>query len=145
MRMPPTTEDLTGKAGSRSVVKSIAFVLLLVFAASAAFCPNAADTQQQQPTKCDHVTDARSRFDNMRIFQPVKVENFDGKTFTWFTRLEKAQWPIDADTYLDPLFAKEFARHEWWIIYCIAERHIYAVTRVNPKQVINNAKNRPRR
>lgn len=94
-------------------------------------------------TKCDHISDSRQRFEQMRIMPPVKILDWDGKriSYSFIDRegIAFGSFDVDADTTLDADFIKAWRKGEWWIVYCNADRHVYFIQRFNKQEGKVNA------
>jgi hypothetical protein len=84
---------------------------------------------------CDHISDGFQRFDNIRIAPPAKVTFIDGKTLDYVSQNHRetraGTFEISKDTAVDKGIKKGDLV---WIIYCIADNHVYAVHQLTPEQ-----------
>lgn len=92
--------------------------------------------QDKKLFTCDHTTNSKTRFDNVRITPPVKIRAWNGKLLevTYEDRLGvyAESFEADRESIID------FTKYEgkWmWIMYCEKDRHLYLVTPVLPKQL----------
>lgn len=111
-------------------------VILSVFL----FCPMIfGQTQNPDIAKCDHITTSNERFELMRISPPSKVTYYDGQKIEFVHSDSKGVYlhtfEIDEDSIIRADFKKNWKTGYWWIIYCARENHIYAISRVDPKQL----------
>lgn len=88
---------------------------------------------------CDHTSNSAERFENMRILPPVQIISFERKTVV-YTFSDKytvytGAFDVTDDTELDPAFAAEYKKGFWWILYCVKDRHLYVVRRMDPKRM----------
>lgn len=93
-----------------------------------------------QDVKCDHTSNSAARFENVRILPPVRVRNYDGQHIEYTFEDKDAVYAgtmlADKDTVMDADFPKEWRKHQWWLIFCVIDRHVYAVRRLDPKQIV---------
>lgn len=133
---------VTSERGKATLKRYAGMLVLSVFL----LCP-AVYGQTQKPDECDHRTNSKERFDNIRITQPAKVTYYDGRTIAFVTSDSKSvylyTWDVPGkDVNLSADFKRNWKKGEWFIIYCVKENHIYAAGRVDPRQVITT-RNQP--
>lgn len=88
--------------------------------------------------KCDHVSDSIKRFENIRILPPARIVDYTGRQIEVVLKdarsIEVKTMFIDGDTALPKDFAKTYKKGEWWICFCIVEKKVYFIERVEKSQ-----------
>jgi hypothetical protein len=84
---------------------------------------------------CDHISDGFTRFENIRVAPPAKVTFIDNKTLDYVSQNHRetraGTFEISTETVVDKNIKKGDLV---WVIYCIADNHVYSVHRLTPEQ-----------
>ena len=88
--------------------------------------------------QCDHATNAKARFDAIRLLPPVSIKHADLAIIEYLFEdrngIYVGKLSIDSTTVKPDDFNKAYKTKKWWVLYSTCDDHIYTIVEVLTKK-----------
>ena len=86
--------------------------------------------------QCDHATNAKARFDAIRLLPPVSIKHADLAIIEYLFEdrngIYVGKLSIDSTTVKPDDFNKSYKTKKWWVLHSICDGHVYTIVEVLP-------------
>lgn len=88
-----------------------------------------------------HINDSFERFETMRLLPPAKLLDVNPITkivkykISDKNEVRFGELVIDKDTQINSAIYGDYAKGDWWLLYCSKDSHLYGIWKVQPEQI----------